>query len=51
MEAMMREMPLRGMLMTGGGPLTREMLEALLDVINGRTFRGIRALVRAMMSR
>jgi beta-glucosidase len=51
MEAVMHEMPLRGMLMTGDGPLTREMLEALLLMINGRFFKGVGALVRAMLTK
>jgi hypothetical protein len=48
METMSREMPLRGMLMSGDGPFTREMLDALLQMINGRFFRGAAALVRAI---
>jgi hypothetical protein len=51
MEAMSREMPLRGMLMGGDSRLTREMLEALLLLINGRFFRGVGALIRAILSR
>jgi beta-glucosidase len=47
MEAMAREMPLRTMLMTGGG-ISREMLEALLLMINGKFFKGIGALLKAM---
>jgi beta-glucosidase len=50
MEAMFREMPLRGMLM-GNTPLTREMLEALLLMMNGRYFRGLLALIRSMVRR
>jgi beta-glucosidase len=48
MEAMSREMPLRGMLMGGDGRLTREMLEALLLLANGKFFRGVGALIRAI---
>jgi beta-glucosidase len=51
MEAMSKEMPLRGMLMSREGPFTRETLEALLHVINGKFFRGAGALIRAIVSR
>jgi beta-glucosidase len=51
MEAMGREMPLRGMLMSGDGPFSREMLEALLQMINGRFLRGAGALIRAILAR
>jgi len=51
MEAVMHEMPLRGMLMRGDGPFTREMLEALLVLMNGRFFKGIGALVRAILAK
>jgi beta-glucosidase len=51
MEAMTDEMPLRGMLMMGGGPFTREMLDALLVMINGQFFRGAGALIRAIRSK
>jgi len=47
MEAMAREVPLRTMLMSGDGSLTREMLEALLVMINGKFFKGLSALVKA----
>jgi beta-glucosidase len=47
MEAMVREMPLRSMLMMGDGPFNREMLEALLDMINGHFFKGLFAFVGA----
>jgi beta-glucosidase len=51
MEAMIREIPLRSMLMTGESPLTHEMLEALLIMINGRFFRGARVLITAIRSK
>jgi beta-glucosidase len=50
MEAMAREMPLRAMLMTGGA-ISREMLEALLVMINGNFFKGLGALVKARRTR
>jgi beta-glucosidase len=51
MDAMAREMPLRGMLMAGNGSITREMLEALLLLINGRSLKGLSALIRAIRRR
>jgi len=47
-EAMLREMPLRTVLMMGGGPLNREMLEALLTMMNGKFFKGVGAMIRAI---
>jgi beta-glucosidase len=47
---MAREMPLRSMLM-GNTPFTREMLDALLLMMNGRFFKGLFALMRAVLSR
>ena len=47
MEAMLNELPLRGMLMSGDGPLTREMLDAILIMINGKFFKGVGALINA----
>jgi len=47
MEAMGREIPLRSMLMMDEGPLNREMLDALLIIINGKLFKGLGALIRA----
>ena len=51
MEAMAKEMPLRSMLMLGGGSLTREMLDALLVMINGKFLRGAGALIKAARAR
>ena len=47
LDAMGREMPLRSVLMMGAGPLNREMLDALLIIINGKFFKGLGALIRA----
>jgi beta-glucosidase len=49
MMTVLHEMPLRSMLMTDDGPFTREMLEALLAMINGHTLKGLGALLKAMM--
>jgi beta-glucosidase len=51
MEAMAREMPLRGMLMAADGSITREMLDALLVMINGRNLKGLSALIGAIRRR
>jgi beta-glucosidase len=51
MEAALQEMPLRGMLMSADGPFTREMLEALLDLINGKVIRGTGAMVKAILAK
>jgi beta-glucosidase len=51
MEAMAYEMPLRSMLMFGGGPLTREMVDALLVMINGKFFKGAVSLLKAFRQR
>lgn len=50
LEATSHEMPLRSMLM-GDTPLSREMLEALLLMMNGRFFKGLLALVRSILAR
>ena len=47
METMIKELPLRGMLMMGDGSLNRELLEALLVMINGQFFKGLGALIKA----
>jgi len=51
MESMAREMPLRGMLMVGDGSVTREMLDALLLLLNGDFFKGAWALIKAIRSK
>jgi beta-glucosidase len=51
MESMLYEMPLRTMLMMAGGAITREMLEALLLMINGSFFKGAGRLIKAILSR
>lgn len=49
MHAMIKEMPLRGMLVFGGGVLTRAMLKALLLMINGQFWKGFGALIKAIL--
>ena len=51
MQAMAQEAPLRTMLMMSDGAVTRPMLEALLDLMNGRTFSGGKALVKAIRNK
>jgi hypothetical protein len=48
LEAIVREAPLRTMLMTGDGVVSREMLDALLIMINGKFFVGLGALIKAL---
>ncbi|MBN2045696.1 MAG: glycoside hydrolase family 3 C-terminal domain-containing protein [Anaerolineales bacterium] len=47
MEAMMAEMPLRGILMAGGDKISRGMLVSVLEMLNGRFFKGLRELIRS----
>ena len=47
MEAMAKEVPLRSILMSSDGSLNREMLEALVVMINGRFFKGASELIKA----
>jgi hypothetical protein len=49
-QAFIREMPLRGMLMLGG-PLNRPRLEALLLMINDHFFKGLLAFIKAGSSK
>jgi beta-glucosidase len=51
MEAMVREMPLRSMLMMGEGPLNREMLNALLTMINGHNLKGLFSFIKAVIQK
>ncbi len=48
MREMVSTMPMRGILMMGAGPLNREILEALLIMINGQFFRGLGAVLKAL---
>jgi beta-glucosidase len=45
-ENMLKEMPLRSLLMMSNGALKRSTLEALLLIINGHWMRGLSALIR-----
>ena len=51
LSAIVEEAPLRTMLMTGDGTVSREMLEALLIMLNGRFFNGLGALISAARNR
>ena len=51
MDAMAHEMPLRLMLMVSDGSMTRGMLDALLEMLNGRTIGGLVSFVGAMLRR
>ena len=46
MDAMMKEMPLRSMLMMGDGAIDRPKLEALVTMINGKFFKGLIAFFK-----
>lgn len=46
MDAMMKEMPLRAMLMMGDGAIDRPKLEALVMMINGKFFKGLGAFLK-----
>ena len=51
MEATAIEIPLRSMLMADESPLTREMLDAFLTMTNGKTFKGLGEMVRAILNK
>jgi len=51
MEAMGRESPLRSMLMMGDGTITREMLDSLVAILNGKTVSGAGALIKAIRNK
>lgn len=50
-ENMLKEMPLRAMLMMTNGALKRATLEALLLMINGKGLRGFGALVKSLVKK
>ena len=47
MQVVAREAPLRIMLMSGEGSISRGMLDALLIMINGKFFKGLAAFLKA----
>ncbi len=46
MTAMIREMPFHSMVNSGGGIITENMLEAILDLLNGHYMKGIGKLLK-----
>jgi hypothetical protein len=48
METTAREAPLRTMMMAADGSISREMLEALLVMINGKFLKELGAFVKAV---
>lgn len=50
-ENMLKEMPLRAMLMMSNGALNRPKLEALLMMINGKGLRGFGALLKSLVKK
>ena len=51
MSSMIRGIPLRAILMMGGDKLTREMLDGLLVMLNGKNLKGLIALLRAVRNK
>ena len=47
MTTMIKEMPLRNLLMMGDGPLNAGMLDGLLEMMNGKFFKGLFSLLGA----
>ena len=47
MEAMAKEVPLRSILMSSDGSLTREMLDGIVIMVNGQFFKGAVELIKA----
>ncbi len=45
-EKMLMDMPLRSLSMNGGGQITGAMVEAIVDVVNGRVFKGLRKFLK-----
>ncbi|MEW6241657.1 MAG: glycoside hydrolase family 3 C-terminal domain-containing protein [Chloroflexota bacterium] len=50
-ENMLKEMPLRAMLMMSNGSLKRGTLDALLMMINGKGFKGFVALLKSLVAK
>jgi hypothetical protein len=48
-EGMLKEMPLRSMMMMSNGALSGEMMAGLLRMINGKYFKGLFALLKAIV--
>ena len=46
MSHMLNEMPLRSLMLMGGGALSPRMLNALLDMMNGKVLKGLTRLIR-----
>lgn len=51
LQAVMREMPMRNLAMMSGGALSPQQMDGLLDLINGRPFRGVARLVAGFFKR
>ncbi len=50
-ESMLEQTPLRMFLLDADGSMTPELLDGLLQLMNGRLVEGARALVRAIRER
>lgn len=51
MHSMAREAPLRTLLMMGNGDISRDMLDALVDILNGKTVHGAGDLLKAIRAK
>ncbi len=51
MHSMAREAPLRTLLMMGNGDISRDMLDALVDILNGKTVQGAGELLKAIRAK
>lgn len=47
MAAMMNDYPIRGLISSSGGLVSRELMEGMLIMINGKPIRGARKMIRA----
>jgi hypothetical protein len=50
-ENMLKEMPLRSMLMMSNGAVKKSTLEALLVMINGQNLKGFFAVVKSLAAK
>jgi hypothetical protein len=51
MQTMARESPLRTLLVMGDGTITRDMLDSLVAILNGKTVSGAGALLKAIRNK
>ena len=51
MHSMAREAPLRTLLMMGNGDISRDMLDAMVEILNGKTVHGAGDLLKALRAK